>query len=240
MHRRNHAYYFATFKLIFVIILFSLIRNIHKLNNAVDDYVAIDKPSFHQEKVVYESHLGLRAIVTGLEHSGTTLVGRVLANAPCIMGAHETGYLLAPTPKDIEDVVPWFEWNSAKANMTIENYRLQPDDVEAMKNAKDFIQMYDILRNRSYLFNELNDDEQCMKPSYMIDKTPRYVYPQYFQNILEKTPGVPVIVTQVDYEKLCALWRRHGGSTLPRELYDHIVVSATAVFMVYVCLSILL
>ena len=26
----------------------------------------------------------------------------------------------------------------------------------------------------------------------MIDKTPRYVYPQYFEQILDKTPGIPV------------------------------------------------
>jgi hypothetical protein len=51
---------------------------------------------------------GLVAIVTGLEHSGTTLMGRLLNNAPCVIGAYETGFLLAETPRDIDGVHPWY------------------------------------------------------------------------------------------------------------------------------------
>ena len=49
----------------------------------------------------------LRAIVTGLEHSGTTVFSKILFNVPCIIGAWETGLLLAKTPRDIRRVQPW-------------------------------------------------------------------------------------------------------------------------------------
>jgi hypothetical protein len=162
---------------------------------------------------------GLRAIVTGLEHSGTTLVGSLLYNAPCVIGAFETGYLLAGKPKLIDKVQPWFKWNSAETNTRDLNYRLTPDDVKEMKMATSFSDMYHILRQRSYLFNDLNDEEYCTKPYEMVDKTPLYVYKQHFEKVLEKTPNVPVIVTQKGYEKLKESWSNRD-SILTQQFYD--------------------
>jgi hypothetical protein len=162
---------------------------------------------------------GLRAIVTGLEHSGTTLTGSLLMNAPCVMGAFETGYLLASEPRYIEKINPWFSWNYAKTNTLDINYRLMPQDVELMKGTADFEEMYDLLRHRSYLFNELNDDEYCARPTYMIDKTPLYVYPIHLKSILEKTPGVPVIVTKKGYDDLEKSWRMRND-TMTRKFYN--------------------
>lgn len=162
---------------------------------------------------------GLRAIVTGLEHSGTTLTGSLLFNSPCVIGAHETGYLISDSPKVIERAQPWFEWNVARSHHKSLNYRLIPSDIQAMRNTTTFFHMYHVLRHRSYLFNDLNDEEYCEKPYQMIDKTPRYVYPQYFERILDKTPGVPVVVTQKNYETLQKSWNRRKGN-LTREFYD--------------------
>jgi len=229
--KKNDAYYYTILKLVLVIVVVSLLQNVARLNRLVYnkytnhygqlETMYVDQHQTHSKRDISGS--GLRAIITGLEHSGSTKVGRILASAPCIIGAYETGYLLAPTPQDIDSILPWFDWNSATSNMTIENYRLQPDDIKAMKNIQNstnFLDMYNVLRHRSYLFNKLNSDEECSKPSYMFDSTPRYVYPEYFEKVLAKTPGVPVIVTMTNYDDLNALWRRYSGNSIPHEEYD--------------------
>lgn len=160
---------------------------------------------------------GLRAIVTGFEHSGTTLIGSLLFNAPCVIGAHETGYLVSDSPIQINDAKPWFDWNVQKLRPM--GYRLVHSDIQAMKNTTNFFDMYQVLRQRSYLFNDLNDEEHCPKPAEMIDKTPRYVYPKYFERILKRTPGVPVIVTQKGFDKLRDSWRRRKGN-MTQEFYN--------------------
>lgn len=187
------------------------------------DYFIIEG-SQRQEELKKEgggvSH-GLRAIVTGLEHSGTTLTGSALFNAPCVIGAFETGYLIAGTPDVIDKVNPWFRWNMAKTNVPDINYRLKDEDVQTMKKAKDFMEMYDILRHRSYLFNNLTDEEYCDKPYQMIDKTPRYVYPPYFESVLQKTPGVPVVVLQKNFPKLKESWDARND-TLTQQFYNQV------------------
>ena len=184
-------------------------------------YLSVSSLDCKQETLqnTQSSAHGLRAIVTGLEHSGTTLVGSLLYNAPCVIGAFETGYLLAGEPKLIEKVQPWFRWNSAVSNTRDLNYRLTQDDVEAMKRATSFLEMYNILRQRSYLFNDLNDEEYCTKPYDMIDKTPLYINKMHFERVLKKTPNVPVIVTQKGYEKLKESWSKRND-TLTQEFYN--------------------
>lgn len=174
--------------------------------------------TFTSQSHHHPSSHGLRAIVTGLEHSGTTLTGSLLINAPCIMGAFETGYLLASSPKHIEDADPWYRWNSAITNTLDINYRLSDEDIREMKSCANFLDMYHTLRQRSYLFNQLNDESYCTTPTEMIDKTPRYVYPKYFEDVLKKTPGVPVVVTRKKFDKLAESWNRRENN-LTREFY---------------------
>lgn len=165
------------------------------------------------------SHGGLRAIVTGLEHSGTTLMAALLFNAPCAIGSAETGYLLADSPAEIEAVSPWFDWNNAGDDTLLLSYGLTPWDLVAMKNATDFFEMYDVLRRSSRLFNDLDDEAYCRRPFQMIDKTPRYVYPEHFEAVLKKTPGVPIIVVKKDYDDQRESWSRRRGN-LTREFYN--------------------
>lgn len=167
---------------------------------------------------------GLHAIVTGIEHSGTSITGQLLFNAPCVIGAWETGFLLADTPAEIESVHPWIGWHwkqKVKTGTPLSFYNLTDDDIGAMKQAKDFGEMLDILRGSSHLFNELKDETYCQKPYQMIDKTPRYVYPKYFEKILLKTPGVPVIVLKKPYEKLKQSWKNRNAP-MPKAFYDEV------------------
>jgi len=146
----------------------------------------------------------LRAIVTGLPHAGTTVTAAILFNAPCVIGALETGFLLAKKPSNIREVHPWIEWNTDMEHK--DWYMLKPGDVNAIAHAENFPQMLDVLRNRSHLFNNLIDEPYCDKPYQMIDKTPKYVNKQHFERILHLTHGanVPVIVLKKSIE----FWRQ--------------------------------
>ena len=46
---------------------------------------------------------GIFCIITGIEHSGTTMVSSLLMNAPNVYGAFELGLLLAPTPQQFNN-----------------------------------------------------------------------------------------------------------------------------------------
>jgi len=170
--------------------------------------LAIKMRSSQDEDPIKEN---LRVIITGMEHSGTTITGRLIMNAPCLIGATETGYLLAKTPKKIHSVLPWYNWNIDNGNDSGNDrkrmmYLLKEDDYRDMSAAENFSEMYKILRNRSHLFNDLNDfyddGRECEKPTQIVDKTPRYVWPEHFENILIKTPGVPVIVVKKPFKDM--------------------------------------
>jgi len=163
----------------------------------------------------------LRAIVTGLENSGTSVTSKILFNAPCVIGGSETGFLAAKTPSEIRELRPWMKWHM-DMNMKL-MYHLKPGDVDAMADAKDFPQLLDILRNRSYLFNDLNDEPYCDKPYQIIDKTPRYVKPAMFERILKMTHGakVPVVVLKKNIESLNASWVDRGARILTSYQYYH-------------------
>jgi len=182
---------------------------------------------------------GLAAIITGLEHAGTTMFANMLYNVPCIMGAYETGYLLAESPAEIDSLHPTYEWNRNEVSNSSRNgfhpqlnYHLSDDDCQAMKEAKNFANMYQILRHKSRLFSSEyipttniimadNDSHShssasaCETPYQIIDKSPSYIQPEYFEDILEKTPMVPVFVLdrrdddKEAEEKASAAHRRH-------------------------------
>jgi len=162
----------------------------------------------------------LRAILTGMGHSGTTVTAKILFNAPCVIGATETGFFMAKTPGDIRNIHPFIDWHM---NMDIKDmYMLKSGDVDALAKAKDFPQMLDILRNRSHLFNNLIDEPYCDKPYQMIDKTPGYMNIPNFERILKETHSaqVPVIVLKKSYESLNASTAKRWGHGVPRHSYD--------------------
>ncbi len=194
--------------------------------NAPTMVVSDDKAESSHTKEQGQANLdgmaGLRAIVVGLEHSGTTIVSQVMLNAPCAIGASETGFLIADSPADIGEAYPWVDWNQVPDDYFM--YRLKPRDIEAMKKAKDFPDMIDILRHRSPLFNKLSDEPYCHKPYQMIDKTPKYIYPEHFAKVLEKTPGVRVVVLKKPFGNQLRSWARRGH-VLSWEFYNNTFVN---------------
>jgi len=151
----------------------------------------------------------LRAIVTGMEHTGTTFISMLLFNAPCVIGAGETGFLLAKTPRDIR-ISPWIEWHMNMANKDM--YMLTPEDVDTLAAARNFPEMLDTLRNISHLFNSITDEPWCDKPYQMIDKTPAYSRKHHFERILKEThlAHVPIVVVKKPYKSLKKSWAREN------------------------------
>jgi len=161
----------------------------------------------------------LRAIVTGIAHSGTTLISKLLFNAPCVIGAFETGFLLAETPRDIREVLPWIKWHTDMKRK--EMYMLKLEDIDTLAAARNFPEMLDTLRNISHLFNNLTDEPWCDKPYQMIDKTPMYIQERYFERILRETDRahVPIVVVKKPYESLKKSWAKRKA-LLERQYYN--------------------
>lgn len=154
------------------------------------------------EEIDFREISGIRAIVTG-NAGGINIIANVLLNAPCVMGAYETGYLLADTPSEIDTLHPSYEWNQLKAPSDRKHpnlsYRLSPKDYEKMRAARNFGELYQLLRHQSPLLSRIdvvdkNCDLERREPYEIIDKSPHYVNPEYLEKVLEKTPMVPVVV----------------------------------------------
>merc|ERR1712179_189460 len=87
-------------------------------------------------------------------------------NAPCVLGAHETGYLLAEEPSQIDMLHPSYEWNQLKAPNDNKppnlSYGLSPKNYEAMKGARNFAELYQLLRHNSPLLSRIDVvDKRC-------------------------------------------------------------------------------
>jgi len=163
---------------------------------------------------------GLQCIITGMEHTPTDLIAELLMNVPCLVGAAETGFLLADSPSDVKSLSPWI----TRSKLPLpDNYALRAEDIHSIQNTSDFAEMYRTLRHKSPVFNGgLKDDKHCELPLKMIDKTSDYIFIENFQKVLEKTQGVPVVVVKKSYKLLQISWARSGYEALQKEYYDAI------------------
>lgn len=132
----------------------------------------------------FRSASGLFAIITGIEHSGTT----VIASAPNLYGALECGLLLAPKrPSRFREVSPFYDWmilnRTAWWGLTREQRSLMTD------KSKCFAEMYAKLRRYSPAYRHTPNTK-----SWVVDKTPAYV--GRLVSVMDRTPGVPVVVTE--------------------------------------------
>jgi len=127
----------------------------------------------------------LIAIVTGLEHSGTTFLSRLITCHPKIDSGFECGVLLANSPQDFKKIQPFYEWMQT----TVENghWGIKKEDMIQVCSAKNWEEMY----HRIILYSPIFKD----KSSYILDKTPAYM--PKLNNVLEKV-NVPCLVIKKD------------------------------------------
>jgi len=146
---------------------------------------------------------GLFAIITGIEHSGTTITSSLVMNVPNLYGAFETGLLLSDTPSGFQNVTPPFFYKALTAPKKHHFWGLTHEQREELLHAHCPAEQYQLLRRHSPIYHVHNT-------SWIVDKTPAYTN-QLF-SIMQRTPGVPVIVTQKeDAAVIRSLQKRGAG-----------------------------
>jgi hypothetical protein len=105
--------------------------------------------------------IGLDFVITGLEHSGTTLVSELFRQVPGCDSGWECGVLLGETPRDFPANREFYENISPRWLIT------EPDLAQAC-DTDSFSEFY----RRLYSFSDLFRQES---PIIRFDKTPRYI-----------------------------------------------------------------
>lgn len=104
----------------------------------------------------------LKFVITGLEHTGTTLLSDIFRQVPGIDAGFECGVLLCPSPKEFEG----FDWGDAFFDNMLEGWGLTRKELTEACHAENFDGFYARLQALS----------KVLRPGTMdiIDKTPRY------------------------------------------------------------------
>jgi hypothetical protein len=157
---------------------------------------------------------GLFAIITGIEHSGTTMTSSLVMNAPNLYGAFESGMML------FDDTTKHYVNDMDRMNKTKESlfYKGLTAPVtnhfwglsdghrdEIFEKARCPVEQYNILRKHSPIYKSQKTEE-----SWIIDKTPAYYHNLF--SIMQRTPGVPVIVTKKEDEAVRHSLQKRGAS----------------------------
>eukprot|EP00977_Amphora_coffeiformis_P017702 scaffold5869_cov165-Amphora_coffeaeformis.AAC.11 len=146
---------------------------------------------------------GLFVIVTGMEHSGTTLVSEFLMSAPNLFGAFESGFLLDESPSTFYKRRTFYNWSIQPVTKSL-HWGLKVSQRKYVTRATCFAEMYRRVHESSPLMQRPNDQ------SWIVDKTPSYIY--NLTHIMEKTPLVPVVVTiKNNADQLRSLTKRGVG-----------------------------
>jgi len=168
--------------------------------------LAVSAPSYVLDTVCnlrqFREKSGLFAIITGIEHSGTTITASLVMNAPNLYGAFETGLLLSDTPSGFQHLSEPFFYKGLTAPTKNHFWGLTNEQREELLLARCPAEQYHLLRRHSPIYHVHNT-------SWIVDKTPAY-YHQLF-SIMQRTPGVPVIVTQKEDDAVIRSLQKRGA-----------------------------
>ena len=141
------------------------------------------------------------AIVTGIEHSGTTMLSELIMSAPGVFGGFECGILDKEKPADFINAEPFYDWMMGDPKDLL--WGLNEETRDLLVNASCDAEMYSRLRQFSPLFLR-----QPNQHSLLLDKTPGYFW--RLTEVMDRTPGVPVVVTRkTDEAMVRALKKRN-------------------------------
>lgn len=104
----------------------------------------------------------LAAIVTGMEHSGTTHLANLIKCHPEIRGSFECGVLKAKSPSDLPQLSPFFEWLKLQGDR---QWSLSDDQAEQLAQANEWDEVYRRICEFSPLFRP---------GDLLLDKCPAY------------------------------------------------------------------
>jgi hypothetical protein len=161
-------------------------------------------------KTNFREASGLSVIVTGMMHSGTSILSQLIMSAPDVFGGVEWGLLMAKKPSEFADVHPFYEWMIRDDAEGL--WALSESSRDLIVNARCDAEMYATLRQRSPLYHygyNLN--------STILDKTPGYM--SRLVEVMDRTPGIPVVVTQKnDADMAKALEKRYAND--PKTMFE--------------------
>ena len=150
----------------------------------------------------FRSASGLFAIITGMERSGTTIVSALIMSAPNLYSGFECGLLEAAKPSEFRQVSPFFDWMTGPTPYE-RLWALTDEQRETLVGHSCHAEQYIQLQKDSPLFHKHNNTQ-----SWIVDKTPRYIY--NLLSIMDRTQGVPVIVTKKTPKEQIASWRKRS------------------------------
>ncbi|MEM1295754.1 MAG: sulfotransferase, partial [Verrucomicrobiota bacterium] len=107
----------------------------------------------------------LLCVVTGMEHSGTTFLSKLLTAHPTVNAAFECGILLGENPREVLALEPWSDWfvtpiEEGHWGLTLEQF-------EEVAAASDWDGAYAKVIEHCPLFQE--------GENRIVDKSPRYL-----------------------------------------------------------------
>lgn len=145
----------------------------------------------------------LCCVITGMEHSGTTLLSQLLHAHPVIASGPECGLLLSKI-YDFDRVEPFWSWLLGKEGWS---WCLRPEDRGKLLSAKSYEEAYALLAR---YMGRANSDRNLRKlferAALIYDKTPAYVH--CLDRVVEKVDA-PFVVTFKD-------WLEQAASHLSR------------------------
>lgn len=145
----------------------------------------------------------LKVIVTGMEHSGTTFLSQLITvNSSLINSGFECGILLSESPRKFYEVEPFYEW-LCREDL---GWALTEEQRKYICETDTYDEFYSRLIKTSSLF-------KAGEP-YVLDKTPAYCY--YLSGIINKMPGVPILIIMKDIE---LMWHSYLNRNLSFEYF---------------------
>lgn len=140
----------------------------------------------------------LLCVVTGMEHSGTTFLSKLLTAHPTVNAAFECGILLGESPREVLTLEPWSDWFVTPIDEG--HWGLTPAQFEEVAAASDWDGAYAKIVEHCPLFLE--------GENRIVDKSPRYL--QDLPAILKKVPDAPCLVLEKDALLMFHSYKRRG------------------------------
>ena len=147
----------------------------------------------------------LSVIVSGYQHSGTTMLAQLIKSDPSLYGGYECGLLLDKENLLNNKRIPFYDWLTWELRNDLWGLNSESQDL-VVNNARCDAEMYARLHQYSPIFHYTPN-----KNSGIVDKTPAYLG-RGLVKVMDRTPGVPVVITTRTEEKLITSYKKRGYS----------------------------
>lgn len=147
----------------------------------------------------------LSVIVTGYQHSGTTMLAQLIKSDPSLFGGFECGLLLDKNLLLNNTELPFYDWLIWETRNDMWGLNMKSRDL-VVNDARCDAEMYARLHHYSPLFHYSPNNN-----SRILDKTPHYL-DLGLVKAMDRSPGVPVVIATRTEEKITASYKKRGYS----------------------------